>query len=52
MRINPAAASPSWHIDIGQNETMRDRVLTSDFRASSERAVSNRIGACLNGSCY
>jgi len=51
-QINPAAASPSWHIDIGQNETMRDRTLTSDFRASSERAVSNRISACLNGSCY
>lgn len=52
MRINPAAASPSWHIDIGQLETMRDRISTSDFRAASERAVSNRISACLNGSCY
>lgn len=41
-----------WRVDDGQNTTMEDRVLTSDWRTASGIAVSRRITKCANGNCY
>ena len=40
-----------WRI-VTANETMANRVLTSDFRDDAERCFSNRISACYDGDCY
>lgn len=42
-----------WRVDNGQNTTMEDRVLTSDWRTASGIAVSRRIvNKCGSGNCY
>lgn len=42
----------TWRNDDGQATTMEDRVLTSDWRTLSGKAMGNRLSACLNGACY
>ena len=41
-----------WRLDDGQNTTMEDRVLTSDWRTASGRAVGGRMTKCGGGACY
>ena len=42
----------TWRNDDGQNTTMEDRVLTSDWRTLSGRALGNHLNKCVNGACY
>jgi hypothetical protein len=45
-------ATGTWRNDDGQDTTMEDRVLTSDWRTLSGRAMGNRLNACTGGACY
>ena len=42
----------NWRNDDGQDTTMEDRVLGSDWRTLSGKAMSNQVVACTGGSCY
>lgn len=42
----------TWRNDDGQDTTMEDRTLASDWRTLGSRALSNRINACVGGACY
>ena len=42
----------TWRNDDGQDTTMEDRVLGSDWRTLSGKAMSNRVTACSGGACY
>jgi len=44
--------SGTWRNDDGQATTMEDRVLSSDWRTLSGRAMGNRFSACTSGACY
>jgi hypothetical protein len=44
--------SGTWRNDDGQATTMEDRVLSSDWRTLSGKAMGNRLSACINGECY
>lgn len=45
--------SGTWRNDDGQNTTMEDRVLSSDWRTLSGKALGNHLSACLSGgTCY
>jgi hypothetical protein len=45
-------SSGTWRNDDGQNDTMEDRVLTSDWRTLCGRALGNHLNACTGGACY
>ena len=42
----------TWRNDDGQNTTMEDRILSSDWRTLSSRALGTRINKCTSGACY
>lgn len=44
--------SGTWRNDDGQATTMEDRVLSSDWRTLSGKAIGNRLNACTSGACY
>lgn len=44
--------SGTWRNDDGQDTTMEDRTLDSDWRTLSGRAMGARFTACSNGACY
>lgn len=44
--------SGTWRNDDGQATTMEDRVLSSDWRTLSGKAMSNMVSRCVGGSCY
>lgn len=44
--------SGTWRNDDGQATTMEDRVLSSDWRTLSGKAMANRLSACVGGACY
>jgi len=42
----------TWRNDDSQDTTMEDRVLSSDWRTLSGKALGNMLSKCSNGSCY
>ena len=42
----------TWRMDDGNNTTMEDRALTSDWRTATGLALSRRMSKCSSGSCY
>ena len=42
----------TWRNDDGQNTTMEDRTLTSDWRTLSGKALGNHAARCFSGNCY
>ena len=44
--------SGTWRNDDGQDTTMEDRTLSSDWRTLSGKAMANRLSACNAGTCY
>ena len=42
----------TWRMDDGNNTTMEDRTLSSDWRTASGIALGRRMSKCGSGSCY
>lgn len=45
-------SSGTWRNDDGQDTTMEDRTLSSDWRTLSSKALGNHLSKCINGACY